>query len=395
MYSKKKYKHMLEQKSAKRRYLCGALCALLVCCGAPAAFASETTLAELWEKQERLQVQKEINDQRLEQLQEDALEKAASRDELYAQVQAAQEELDGLRTEIDELNQEVARLENKISGKKAQIQQNMELLKARIRALYVTGDAATVEIILNSSSFVEAAHKAQLLKAVTQRDRQLIESLTGQIKAIEGDLIRIDQDKQQIAARKKEAEAKSAQLVELYQQAQQLAASAQDQTLGVQAIGDMLEAQIQENDEAIGQLEEELYGRRITGVGSTAGPTGTFAWPMPGYTYLTCNFGDGGHRGIDIAGGDIYGKPVVAADGGTVLYAGWNDSYGYCVFIDHGNGYETRYAHMSELAVETGDSLEQNQVVGYVGSTGNSTGPHLHFEVIFDGELYDPMSYFG
>ncbi len=77
-----------------------------------------------------------------------------------------------------------------------------------------------------------------------------------------------------------------------------------------------------------------------------------------------------------------------------MLYAGWNDSYGYCVFIDHGNGYETRYAHMSELAVETGDLIEQSQVVGYVGSTGNSTGPHLHFETIYYGELQDPMGFF-
>ena len=78
----------------------------------------------------------------------------------------------------------------------------------------------------------------------------------------------------------------------------------------------------------------------------------------------------------------------------AVLYAGWNDSYGNCVFIDHGNGYETRYAHMSELTVETGEVLEQSQVVGYAGSTGNSTGPHLHFETIYNGELQNPMGFF-
>ena len=70
---------------------------------------------------------------------------------------------------------------------------------------------------------------------------------------------------------------------------------------------------------------------------------------MPGYTYITCYYGDGGHRGIDIAGGGIYGKPIVAADGGKVIYSDWMDSYGYCVFIDHGNGYSTRYAHASAL----------------------------------------------
>ena len=80
---------------------------------------------------------------------------------------------------------------------------------------------------------------------------------------------------------------------------------------------------------------------------------------MPGYTYITCYYGDGGHRGIDIAGGGIYGKPIVAADGGKVIYSDWMDSYGYCVFIDHGNGYSTRYAHASALACSVGDTVSR------------------------------------
>ena len=121
--------------------------------------------------------------------------------------------------------------------------------------------------------------------------------------------------------------------------------------------------------------------------------TGSFVWPMPGYTYITCYYGDGGHRGIDIAGGGIYGKPIVAADGGKVIYSDWMDSYGYCVFIDHGNGYSTRYAHCSSLAVSAGEYVEKGQIVGYVGSTGQSTGNHLHFEVYQNGTRVDPLNF--
>jgi len=349
------------------------------------------SLEELRAKQERLEVQKEINDQRLEELEKTAAEKAIYRDELNQRIEDVQDEIDSLRTGIDALNLELSRLENQISGKQTQIERNRDLLKARIRALYVTGEPSTVQVILNSRSLVEVTQKTQLLKAVTAHDKQLIESLNAQIRAIEGDLNKINADKKLLGERKKALESKNAELLELYHEAQDLAANAEDRQYGVQSIAEMLDSQMQENEDAIAELEIEIYGRRVSG--DYTG-TGSFIWPMPGYTTLTCNFGDGGHRGVDISGGDIYGKPIVAADSGTVLYAGWNDSYGYCVFIDHGNGYETRYAHMSELAVETGDVLEQSQIVGYVGSTGNSTGPHLHFETIYYGELQNPMGFF-
>lgn len=135
-----------------------------------------------------------------------------------------------------------------------------------------------------------------------------------------------------------------------------------------------------------GSSIENLGGDVLSGKGQ-------FVWPMPGYTYITQYF-VGDHRGIDIAGGDIYGKAIVSSAKGTVVYSDWMDSYGYVVFIDHGNGYQTRYAHMSALGCDVGDAVEANQVIGYVGSTGNSTGPHLHFEVIYDGSINDPFNYF-
>lgn len=125
--------------------------------------------------------------------------------------------------------------------------------------------------------------------------------------------------------------------------------------------------------------------------------SGNFIWPLPHThsisSYMEWRWGRM-HNGIDIAGGGDYGQPIIAADGGTVTWSG-NDGggYGNYVMIDHGNGYMTVYGHASSLAVSTGEYVSQGQTIAYVGSTGNSTGPHLHFEIRLNGAYQNPLDY--
>ena len=122
---------------------------------------------------------------------------------------------------------------------------------------------------------------------------------------------------------------------------------------------------------------------------------GELCWPLPGHTYISCNFGDddaygnSGHRGTDIPAPE--GTPILAAHSGTVLVSGWNDSYGNQVLLDNGAGLSTRYAHMTQTAVTAGEAVTAGQVIGYVGNTGDSTGFHLHFEVMQNGVRVNPM----
>ena len=122
---------------------------------------------------------------------------------------------------------------------------------------------------------------------------------------------------------------------------------------------------------------------------------GELCWPLPGHTYISCNFGDddaygnSGHRGTDIPAPE--GTPILAAHSGTVLVSGWNDSYGNQVLLDNGAGLSTRYAHMTQTAVTAGEAVTAGQIIGYVGSTGDSTGNHLHFEVMQNGVRVNPM----
>ena len=144
-------------------------------------------------------------------------------------------------------------------------------------------------------------------------------------------------------------------------------------------------------------LSEEMRPSLLAlcgGVGGVVGD-GTLQWPLPGHTYISCHFGEvdafgsAGHRGTDIPAPE--GTPILAAHSGTVLVSGWNDSYGNQVLLDNGAGLSTRYAHMTATAVTAGETVTAGQVIGYVGSTGDSTGNHLHFEVMQNGVRMNPL----
>ena len=124
--------------------------------------------------------------------------------------------------------------------------------------------------------------------------------------------------------------------------------------------------------------------------------TGAFVWPLPATKQISSYFGSrwgSTHGAIDISNGRVYGKPIIASDGGKVVEAGWHYSYGYYVLIDHGNGFKTRYAHCSKLNVKVGQRVAQGEYIADVGNTGNSYGAHLHFEIIKNGKLVNPLNY--
>ena len=142
-------------------------------------------------------------------------------------------------------------------------------------------------------------------------------------------------------------------------------------------------------------LSEEMRPSLLALCGEIAVADGALCWPLPGHTYISCHFGEvdafgnAGHRGTDIPAPE--GTPILAAHSGTVLVSGWNGSYGNQVLLDNGAGLSTRYAHMTQTAVTAGEAVTAGQIIGYVGSTGDSTGNHLHFEVMQNGVRMNPL----
>lgn len=159
----------------------------------------------------------------------------------------------------------------------------------------------------------------------------------------------------------------------------------------------LLEVQTEINIKRVAYKKENLYNmlNELSNIGD-----GTYGWPLDGgeissfYGYRVDPFGRGGgdfHPGLDIAAN--YGAPIKAACAGVVEMADWNGGYGRYVRINHGNGYETAYGHMSAIVAQVGDKVTKGQVIGYVGSSGASTGPHVHFEILKGGETDNPLSY--
>ena len=142
-------------------------------------------------------------------------------------------------------------------------------------------------------------------------------------------------------------------------------------------------------------LSEEMRPSLLALCGGIAVADGELCWPLPGHTYISCHFGEvdafgnAGHRGTDIPAPE--GTPILAAHSGTVIISGWNNSYGNQVLLDNGAGLSTRYAHMTAAAVSAGETVTAGQVIGYVGNTGDSTGFHLHFEVMQNGVRVNPL----
>lgn len=164
----------------------------------------------------------------------------------------------------------------------------------------------------------------------------------------------------------------------------------------VEALADLYRFTQDQRDILHQLLSEEMRPSLLALCGGIAVADGELCWPLPGHTYISCHFGEvdafgnAGHRGTDIPAPE--GTPILAAHSGTVLVSGWNDSYGNQVLLDNGAGLSTRYAHMTQTAVTAGEAVTAGQVIGYVGSTGDSTGNHLHFEVMQGGVRVDPLS---
>lgn len=336
---------------------------------------------------------------KLDALKNDAQKKQEYKNTLDEQISVIRQEVDLINDKISELDDQILQKEEMIENTQADIDKNYRILKHRLKAIYMAGDISNIEIILGAKDFSDFLDKAEIIKTISDHDSKLINNLKTGMDQIKEEKRIIEENKQIIFNEKIILDEKQDEFLGLASEIEEVIAELKSQEENVKN-------EIDENDSEIQRINREIeayYEEQAGGGGNIYPPTsGNYAWPVPGFYYISSDYFDTDsrnsmHRAIDIAGPSIYGARVVSSEAGRVILSctdGYGGGYGNYVVIDHGNGKSTLYGHLSGVASFKGQTVSKGQTIGYVGNSGFSTGPHLHFETRQNGVKYNPMEEF-
>ena len=360
-------------------------------------------------------LQGQIDSSRLEQenWQQVIEDVSAKLKQIQADLDAANARLQSIQTKQAEINAQIAQTQNEIVKMEAYLKTRQDVLNRRVRAIYMHGQLNYLEVILGANSFSDFANRVELLKRVIRSDYNLILEIQKQKAAIEAKKAQLEEDKRQLDALAAEAEKTRQEIAKKKAEQQKVldaaksnkaAAAQMEQDLNAQlaSVRNLIQQRLAAAEAARQAAQQQAASDDEGGGGGSddnyVQGTGAMGWPCSGP--ITSPFGYRTHpifgttifhAGIDL--GVDYGTPIHAADSGVVVYSGWISGYGNAVIIDHGGGISTLYGHNQSLAVSEGQSVSKGSVIAYAGSTGNSTGPHCHFEVDVNGSPVNPMGY--
>lgn len=402
--------------------ICMVSSAVITAAGADDIDSLESQLEELERQNEEYQAI-------LDQTNQDIADKEEYSEALVGKIEVLDEKIALAHEKIEELNSNIAEKEADIEQANADIETQMETLRSRIRMIYMAGNASDLEIILGAKDFSDFLDKMELVKSLSAYDSNLIgeikeklEEISEEKEALESDKSELEEEEAQLEADQEELntllEENEALLASLYEVSSEAKSALENGALESEEIENAIAEYYAEQAalaaaQAAAQAAAAAQGGSSSGGSSVEVSSSGYTWPCPGYYYLSSEWnedrGSYNHGAIDIAGGGIMGATVVAACSGTVVstytscYHNWGKSgscgcggnYGNYVMIDHGNGKMTIYAHLSSVAAVVGQTVSAGQTIGYVGSTGESTGPHLHFECRLNGVRYNPMIEFN
>jgi len=402
---------------SKKKFLALCLAGLMaVPTGALAKSSKSLTIEKNKKKQEQMQIKNKINKEKSNISNTENEKKSVSTDieNLDAKIQVTSAKISTLESEIVRLNKDIAENQEKLEEAQVNLSENTDALRMRLREMYKRGNVNYLEVILNSRDIEELLRNNEIISSIARADRELIEFIQEQIDTIKETEERLQIDKAKVSASKA--------AVENERQSYQAAVDAKNNYMKVlesnldlykaefekaQANWDSLDAEIVRLQKQISEQKkaEEAAARRATRVHSnisvSSGPRNgqSYTWPLPGHYSISSPFGyrmhpilgySKFHSGVDIPAPS--GTPIVAAKSGTVIMSQLMSGYGNVVMVDHGDTV-TVYAHCSALNVGVGESVKAGDVIAFVGSTGLSTGAHLHFEVRVNGSPVNPLGY--
>lgn len=334
-----------------------------------------------------------------------------------------QDNIKELGQQLDEKKKQIKESQGKLDQAVAKKDEQYSATKKRMVQMYKNQKIGYMQVIFSSSSFWEAINRVEYVRRISKKDHNILDEYKAQIQTIEEQKKKIEDEKDELDVLQKTEIAKNEELEKARDKKQQamekLAAEEgklQSEIENLESISEDLKAEI---NQLTKELEERARAQQAAaakknhssssssgggGGGGGSIPTqyvgGSFMWPVPGFYRISSGYQGRRspisgksefHTGIDIPAS--YGEDVVAAADGVVIKAGWVNGYGNTIMISHGSGIVTLYGHNSSLVASNGQSVKKGQVVAKIGSTGNSTGNHCHFEVRVNGDHTDPMPY--
>lgn len=365
----------------------------------PALAVSQSEIDALEEQRDELKAEREDMQAEIDALKDEQAGVLEQKRALDEQNEVYRQELELIEEQVELYTRLVDEKASELEKAMAAEEEQLATYRQHVRAMEENGKYTYLSIIFGSKSLSELMSNLDMIGEIMEADKRIYDQYTEareraeEIKAeYEATLEQLGEKQEEYEAEKAELEAKIAEASALIEQLEEEINSNYELYLEVLAQEEALESDIQNK---IAELERQEAANSITS-------TGTYIWPLPGYSpgsaygwrmhpiYHEMRF----HAGEDI--GAPTGTPILAADSGVAaVYPDNGNGYGNYIMINHGGGRVTLYAHMSAFAISNGASVTQGQVIGYVGSTGNSTGPHLHFEVRVNGATTDPKQYFN
>jgi len=368
---------------------------MALCIIAPAMDVSALTELEKVQ-QEKNQLEKKIADieKQIKNEKEKLNQNISQKEKLEKQAQIEEREKEMLEAQLQLIFKEIESLEASIKDAENRYNEKEAEFYERARLIYIYSQKSPVEILAESSSIVDFYRRVKLLGLVSRLDKEALRELIMQKQEIEYKKALQDENAQKLDELIEQKEIKINQLNMTKEELQKTIETIRNKVSILQSEEEALKEEAEEIKRMLQKLEEEKKKQ------GTQNPYtgGVMLWPVPSSTRITSQYGYRTlfgqrefHTGIDI--GAPSGNNILAAADGVVIFSGTKGGYGYCVIIDHGGGIATLYAHASVLLVKEGQKVSKGQVIAKIGSTGRSTGPHLHFEVRVNGNHTDPMPY--
>lgn len=335
---------------------------------------------------------------------------------LESQKSDLEKSISDIKTQMDETEAEMKRIQDEIAAKQAEYDKIFDEYCQRLRAMYVSGQASNLEVLLTSSDISSILTRSEMIKSVSRKDNQTLNELTKKMQEIEKDKASLQKKKVELEDNKTKLESQKKELEQNISDRNSSKSELDSEMAKANEAMENIKDQISEYRETMvdNSTEMEAIAAEIRrqqaasssgshSTGSTSGSTGnggshgngSLGYPTDSRR-ISAGFptysGGGRHTGVDFPVAS--GSNVYAAASGTVIIAkNLNYSYGHYLVIDHGNGLSTLYAHNTTLYVGVGDHVNKGQVIAASGSTGNSTGPHCHFEVRINGNPVNPLNY--